>query len=184
LWRLNTLSDQIDIPDCQLIDLAVNQDPRGTFLKTFTQDIFKNLKIEFSVYETYITISKKNVLRGLHYQSPPDDHDKIVCCLQGEVLDVFVDLRASLPSYGLVNSIKLNSQYPQMLFLPKGIAHGFLALSDNCQMQYFVNSAYSPKHDHGIKWDSIRFNWNIDNPVLSERDKSFIDFEQFESPFK
>lgn len=177
------MNDHISIPGVKLINYSIFLDLRGDFKKTFNATLLKENQIQFDVRESYITTSKKNVLRGMHFQSPPYDQDKIVSCIEGEVIDVIVDLRKESPSYKKVNSFNLIDKNPAFLFLPKGIAHGFLSMSEKSQMQYFLNSEYQPDYDDGILWSSIDFDWQINNPIMSERDKLHQPLTHFESPF-
>jgi len=177
------MNDQISSPGVKFINFSIFSDLRGDFKKTFNATLLKENQIQFDVKESYITTSKKNVLRGMHFQLPPYDQDKIVSCIEGEVIDVIVDLRKESPSYKKVNSFNLIDKNSAFLFLPKGIAHGFLSISEKSQMQYFLNSEYQPDYDDGILWSSIDFDWQIKNPIMSERDKLHQPLTHFESPF-
>ena len=177
------MNDYISIPGVRLINYSFFSDLRGVFKKTFNATLLKENQIQFNVRESYITTSKKNVLRGMHFQSPPYDQDKIVSCIEGEVIDVIVDLRKESSAYKKVNSFNLIDKNPAFLFLPKGIAHGFISMSEKSQMIYFLNNEYQPDYDDGILWSSIDFDWQINNPIMSERDKLHQPLTHFESPF-
>ena len=156
------------------------EDNRGFLVKTFFDE--KNSGLKFTPSDEYFSISKKNVLRGLHFQIPPYDHDKVVSCVHGSVLDVLLDLRSG-PSFGNVMSIELSSDKKYILYIPKGIAHGFLSLENNSILHYKTSTIYSPSHDKGILWNSIDFDWPIEEPILSKRDLSHIVLSEYESPF-
>jgi dTDP-4-dehydrorhamnose 3,5-epimerase len=124
------------------------------------------------------------VLRGLHFQTPPHEHAKLVTCILGRVWDVALDLRQASPTYGQHFSIELGQQEPCALYLPPGFAHGYLALEEPATMVYCVASEYAPNHDAGIRWDSAGIPWPIGSPpIVSPRDDALPAFKDFHSPF-
>jgi len=158
-------------------------DQRGTFTKTFHKKEFERLGLNSDWKEDYYTYSKKHVIRGMHIQLPPSDHFKLVHCLHGEVLDVLLDLRSSSPSFGKTHSLKLSSKKKNGIYICKGIAHGFLSLTEKSLLTYKVSSAHSPKHDTGVSWNSFGFEWPVKNPIISDRDIALEDLKNFNSPF-
>lgn len=158
-------------------------DERGSFLKVFNHENLLSMGIDFGPKETFLTVSKKDVLRGIHFQTPPFAHDKLVSCLQGQVLDVFIDLRKKSKDYGQVYSLKLSEDDPKTLFLPKGFGHGFLALTDQATLLYEVSEGYNSEYDKGINPLSIDFNWPVKAPLVSARDLEHVQFANFESVF-
>lgn len=104
-------------------------------------------------------ISDKHVVRGMHFQRPPHAHDKIVTCTRGSVLDVLLDLRGNEPTFGQAWSINLSAGNRKVLFIPAGIAHGFLALEANTLMLYQCSTEQFPESEGGIAWDSFGFDW-------------------------
>jgi dTDP-4-dehydrorhamnose 3,5-epimerase len=133
--------------------------------------------------EEYYSISHKGVLRGLHFQLPPAEHEKIVYCPFGRVLDAVVDLRKNSATYGEYALIELSGEKGNMLYIPKGMAHGFYTCSDQAIMMYKVTSMYSPEEDSGILWNSAGIPWPNENPILSNRDKNLKPFKFFMTPF-
>ena len=125
--------------------------------------------------------SRRGVLRGLHFQKPPFAQAKLVRCIQGEVLDVIVDIRVGSPSYGKHLSIKLSGENKRQLFVPRGFAHGFVVLSEEAIFAYKVDNNYAPDYDSGIKWDDneIQIDWGIasEEISLSEKDKNLMVFQ-------
>jgi len=166
-----------------IIEGNVFEDIRGLFLKTFHQSSFSDLGLETNYKERYYSKSHKNVIRGMHFQTPPFDHVKIVNVLQGTILDVVVDLRKTSPSYRWCFYTELNDYDGRWLYIPKGFAHGFKALADNTIVEYNQTTEYNKECDCGIRWDSIGFDWQLINPVISERDKDFPSINDFLSPF-
>jgi dTDP-4-dehydrorhamnose 3,5-epimerase len=159
-----------------------HKDLRGEFVKIYHEELYNHFGIQSTFAEEYYSTSKKGVIRGLHFQRPPMDHNKLVYCVAGKVLDVVLDLRKSSASYGHVASFELQP-FSEFLFLPKGIAHGFYSLEDNSIMVYKVSTVYAADLDDGILWNSIDFEWPIEDPILSERDKKFSRLSDFQSPF-
>jgi len=169
--------------DCFLLEPISFIDSRGSFTKCFSREVFAELDLSLNIYEQFYTFSKKDVVRGMHFQTPPFDHDKLVTCMKGKVVDVVLDLRKESSNYGKVDSCLLDSNKNSMIYIPKGFAHGFLSLEDDSCLLYNVTSRYEPNNDEGILWDSIDFNWPCSKPIISSRDLQQIPFEDYNSPF-
>lgn len=159
------------------------EDERGTFIKTFHAERFAELGLPTIWREEYYSSSRKGVIRGMHFQTPPHDHEKLVYCMLGRVLDVVVDLRKDSQTYGRHLAIELDAERGHGLMIPKGMAHGFLALTDDVLMAYKVTTEYAPANDAGIRWDSLGLDWGIEKPIVSERDRAHPPFSDFKSPF-
>lgn len=172
-----------DFEGLYIIQHKVFTDARGLFVKTYNQEIFKQLNIDIEIKERYYSVSSKNVIRGMHFQTPPEDHIKLVTVINGSILDVVLDLRKSSPTYGLYFKIELNAEAGKTIYIPKGFAHGFLALEDNTIVEYNQTTGYSPNNDSGIRFDSFGFKWETTKPIVSERDLSFETFTTFKTPF-
>lgn len=170
------------LPGAYLISLTQSQDYRGEFIKTFQTSFFEKNQIDFELKEEFFSISRKNVIRGMHYQAPPHDHAKIVYCIAGAIQDVILDLRVG-SSYGKHATVRLDSNEKNILYIPKGMAHGFCSLDENSIVVYKTNSEYAESHDFGIFWNSFGYDWKVSNPLLSKRDEAHIPFNEFESPF-
>jgi len=172
------------IPGCYEIIPKVFEDHRGRFVKTFHRDIFQSFGLETEFHEEYYSVSSQNVLRGLHFQRPPQDHVKLVYCLVGEVMDVVVDLRLGSPKYGKFEQFNLSATKANMVYIPSGLAHGFYVVSETATLMYKTSTVYSPNHDAGILWNSVGIPWPNLDPVLSERDQKWETFAAFKSPFQ
>ena len=133
--------------------------------------------------EEYYSTSSKGVIRGLHFQLPPEQHVKCISCLQGEIFDVVVDLRKDSPTFGKHFTIKLNSEDPTVLYIPEGMAHGFMSLTDNSIFLNKTTTGFNADCDTGIHWDSCGIQWPDIKPVLSEKDIEMQTFADFNSPF-
>lgn len=172
-----------NIPGCLKIDLPIFRDDRGSFLKIFHLSSFERLGLTTQFSEEYVSVSKKNVIRGMHFQTPPHEHDKIVYCLDGTITDVVLDIRKKSPTYGQYEVFALNAENPSAIFIPKGCAHGFLATSQVATLLYRVGTEHASESDLGIKWDSFGYNWDVKNPIISKRDQLHKPLLDFESPF-
>jgi dTDP-4-dehydrorhamnose 3,5-epimerase len=171
------------IPGCYEILPTIADDSRGRFVKVFHEDLFKKNHLETNFVESFYSISKKNVLRGLHFQLPPHAYTKLVYCISGEVLDVLVDLRVGSPAYGKPCKLHLSAERANILYIPIGIAHGFYTLSENATMIYQTSCVHEPTSDHGINWQSFPI-WPNAQPITSERDSKHPLLKDFNSPFK
>ena len=158
------------------------RDKRGSFIKVFSEDIFRQEGIIFEPKEIYYSISKKNVLRGMHFQSPPADHHKLIFVASGSIVDVVLDIRKYSRTYGKYYSIKIDNSKTSLL-ISQGFAHGFLALEDNTVVVYNQTSTYNRDNDVGIAWNSFGYDWNNVKPILSSRDKTFPVFNNYSTPF-
>lgn len=170
------------LPGALLVELKRFQDDRGSFVKTYSRQLFEASGVAFDLREEFYSFSRKNVVRGMHFQVPPHDHEKLIFCAAGAVLDVLVDLRSGA-SQGRISSIVLRGDEPAALLIPKGVAHGFKSLSDESLMVYKTSTEYSPEHDKGILWDSFGFNWDVQEPVISARDAGHPSLADFANPF-
>lgn len=164
------------IPDVVLIEPTVHGDERGYFFETFRQDKFEEAvgyKVNFC--QDNESKSTRGVLRGLHFQLPPFAQSKLVRVIDGEVLDVAVDIRQNSPTFGQHVAVILNNHNKHQLFIPRGFAHGFVVLSENATFTYKVDNYYSPECDRGLAFDdsSLNIDWYVlkEQLQLSEKDK-------------
>ena len=169
------------IDDVLLIKPTKFEDNRGWFSETyhfekFGKDIY--FKQDNHVY------SKKNVIRGLHFQNP-HKQGKLVRCIKGKILDVAVDIRPKSPTFGMYVSEILSGENMNQLWIPGGFAHGYSVLSDESEVLYKCDEVYHPEDEGGIIWDDTTLNidWKIDNPIVSEKDIKLPKFREitFES---
>jgi len=162
---------------------SLRPDERGWFLKLFHAPSFQAAGLTTKFEEQYCSSSRRGVLRGMHFQTPPHDHAKLVYCLEGLVLDVALDLRRGSATYGRSFAVELDGVRGDGVYLPRGFAHGFLTLSETALLSYHVETAYAPEHDAGVRWDSFGFNWPEPGPLLSPRDRTFPAMPAFDTPF-
>lgn len=163
------------------IENRVFEDFRGKFVKTFHEDVFKSHGLECDFRESFYSVSKKDVLRGMHFQLPPHDHAKLVYVTSGEILDVAVDVRKGSSTFGKYYATQLSAENAKSLYMGRGFAHGFLTLSDSASVTYLTTSVHAPEHDAGVLWNSFGFDWNgVVEPIVSERDAQFQVIREFD----
>ena len=168
---------------CHEVRFNVHRDPRGLFVKTYHEAAFRSLGLCTEWREEFVTTSARGVIRGMHFQVPPEQHRKLVICLVGRVLDVALDLRAGSPTYGRCVAVELSANLANAMHIPEGFAHGFQALEDGSSLLYKVSSMHSPAHDQGLRWDRIGFDWPVASPLVSPRDAGFGSLTDFKTPF-
>lgn len=157
-----------------------HKDSRGFFTKSYQKTLFNLLHQPFEIVECFHSLSLKNTIRGMHYQSPQLNQFKLVFCVQGEIRDVVLDLRPKSPTYGNFYDRILNQDSQIGLLIPPGVAHGFCVTStEPALVNYYSSSEYDPQHDLGVLWNSFGFNWNLSNPIISERDSKFITMAEY-----
>ena len=180
--KINTTN----IEGVYLIEPTVYKDDRGIFFESFNKEIFqKKIASKINFVQDNQSISSKGVLRGLHFQKPPNAQAKLVSVVKGNVLDVVVDLRKDSRTFGKYILEELNEYNNHQLFLPKGMAHGFLTMEDNTIFSYKCSEFYHKESEDSIVWNDSTLNikWPISHPILSEKDGNAKKFSSFVSPF-
>lgn len=164
---------RLEIPDVILIVPKVFTDGRGFFMETYQKNEFAKAGINCEFVQQNHSKSVKGVLRGLHYQKEPYAQTKLVRCVRGEIFDVAVDIRSDSSTFGKYVSVILSEENKNMIYIPKGFAHGFEVLSDEAEVIYDVDNFYSNESESGIRWDDqkIGIKWPIKSPILSTKDK-------------
>ncbi|WP_296559016.1 dTDP-4-dehydrorhamnose 3,5-epimerase [uncultured Acetobacterium sp.] len=168
---------------CLRLEPNIFRDHRGTSIKTFHIEDFRDYGINNNFVEDLIVVSNKNVLRGLHFQNPPFAQAKLVYCVKGSILDVVLDIRRDSPTYGNYEMFNIDASNFSILYIKEGFAHGYLALEVDTVVMYKMSSVYNKKLEGGIRWNSIDIPWGISKPIISERDESFVAFNDFRSNF-
>ena len=156
----------------KLLKVPYFDDERGVFCKFYNSVLFEKNNINFSPKEHFYSISKKNVLRGMHFQIREASHSKLISCIAGEIIDVVVDIRKDSKFFNKPLSFKLSSFSKTAVLIPKGFAHGFLSISEESIVQYLVSKPYDANLDKGVKWDSIDYDWPCTHPLISDRDNN------------
>lgn len=160
-------------------------DERGYFFESWNEIAFRKAGIDVSFSQDNQSASGKGVLRGLHFQVPPFDQGKLVRVISGAVLDVVVDLRSGQPTFGQHYKLRLDDQDKLMLYIPEGFAHGFKTLEDNTVFFYKCTKVYNRECERALRWNDpvLGIDWEIENPILSEKDQKAPFFKDFVSPF-
>ena len=170
----NLIISDLDIKGLKKISKSKIHDDRGFFSKIYSKEFLLNIGFGDNILQINHTYTKyKGTIRGLHYQMQPFSESKIITCLKGEIFDVIVDLRIKSPTYLKWQSIILSEQNNDSILIPKGFAHGFQTLCNDCELLYLHDMPYRFDFENGIKFDdsTININWPIKITNLSERDK-------------
>jgi dTDP-4-dehydrorhamnose 3,5-epimerase len=175
--------DEITIPGCYLLQPKVFKDTRGSFVKSFVASQLEAHGLRNDFVEQYHSTSNVGVIRGMHFQTPPHEHAKLVFCAAGAVTDVLLDLRKQSSTFGQAFSLPLTAESGHVLYIAEGVAHGFISRDEPSLMIYNVTSEYAPEHDKGVRWDSFGFDWGVTTSVMSDRDRGFPRLADFSSPF-
>jgi len=162
----------LSIPDIILIEPKIFSDERGFFFESFKSSDFHKFNLPSNFVQDNFSFSKKNVIRGLHYQKDPKAQGKLVSVLKGCVWDLAVDIRRESPTLLKWVAQELNDQNHNMLYIPPGFAHGFISLTEDVHLLYKCTNEYDPQSDAGIRWNDpdIAISWPIDNPIVSAKD--------------
>lgn len=162
------------IPGLIIVEPRVFGDERGFFLESYKCSEFQANGIDVDFCQDNHSKSTKGVLRGLHFQKPPKQQAKLVRCTKGKIFDVAVDIRPDSPTFKKWVGVELSEENKKMLYIPEGLAHGFIVISDEAEVLYKASDEYSPELDTGIRWDDpdIGVQWEYDNPIISQKDAS------------
>jgi dTDP-4-dehydrorhamnose 3,5-epimerase len=166
----------LELPGVLLVAPVKHGDRRGCFSETFRADVFASRDVtDAFVQDNHVYSAQKGVLRGLHFQAPPHAQGKLVRCTRGAILDVCVDIRVGSPTYGRHVAAELSAANWHQLWVPKGFAHGYVTLMEDCEVIYKVTDYYNPDCDRGIAWDdpALAIDWRLpaSEIVLSEKDR-------------
>lgn len=155
-----------------LLEPRVFEDERGSFFESWSEERYRQVGIPGPFVQDNVSMSHRNVLRGLHYQESPRAQGKLVSVLQGRVFDVAVDLRSGSPTFGGWVGFELCSDRRGQLYLPPGCAHGFAVLSETAVFSYKCTDYYSPEHERSLRWNDpdIGIEWPLRRPVVSPKD--------------
>jgi len=159
-----------------VIEPEVKVDERGYFMRTFCKNELAEKGLDFNIVQINRSLTKqKGVIRGMHFQEDPKAEIKIVSCSKGMIYDVAVDLRKNSSTFGQWIVTELSEKNKKLFYIPKGCAHGFQTMTENCETQYFMSEFYSPKYASGVRWNDPFLNifWPIENPISSEQDKNW-----------
>jgi dTDP-4-dehydrorhamnose 3,5-epimerase len=181
---MNTLKKiQTSLPGVFILEPRVFADERGFFFESYNQQIMADVGIAGNFVQDNHSCSSRNVLRGLHYQVK-QPQAKLVRVVEGEILDVAVDLRRRSPAFGRWEGVKLSGGNKRMLWIPVGFAHGFHVLSEKAHVLYKATDFYAPQHERTLAWNDpdLKINWELDGePIVSAKDQRGARFREAES---
>ena len=164
-----------------VIELELMRDERGFFVRTFDAEVFRQRGLDSTVVQCNTSFNERaGTLRGLHYQAEPDAECKLVRCTRGVIYDVIVDLRADSETYCRWFAVELSPDNAHVLYVPKGLAHGFQTLADASEVAYQMSHVYVPAQARGVRWDDPAFEieWPEAERTISDRDRAYPDFKR------
>ncbi|MAJ37348.1 MAG: dTDP-4-dehydrorhamnose 3,5-epimerase [Flavobacteriaceae bacterium] len=173
------------LTDALLLQPDVFKDQRGTFIETYKERQFQELASGVAFVQDNESTSLKGALRGLHFQAPPHAQTKLIRVVHGKILDVIVDCRPQSPTYGQHFAVELSAENHLQLLVPKGLAHGFLTLSETATVNYKVDDYYHPECDAGIAYNDpdLGISWPFENYIISEKDRALPRLKDLKNPF-
>jgi len=174
-----------EIPGLLIVQPDVFNDSRGYFFESYNSKRYKEFGIPDEFVQDNISKSSKSTVRGLHYQVSEKAQRKLCQVIEGEVLDVAVDIRSNSPTFGKHFSLILNSETKFQLWIPEGFAHGFSVLSDEAIFSYKCSNYYSKAHERSIIFNDtdLKIDWKIEDPIVSEKDLQAESFKDIEKDF-
>lgn len=180
--------ERLAIPDVILVTPKRHGDARGYFAETFSAATYAEAGIPGPfVQDNHAYSQQAGVLRGLHFQTPPNAQAKLLRCTHGAIYDVAVDIRQGSPTYGQYVGEELSADNGAQLYVPEGFAHGYLTLTPDCHVQYKVSSYYAPDHEGGIAWDDpdIGIDWPLQDltVILSDKDRILTRLKEIDPVF-
>ena len=174
------LFSETRIQGAWLIEVEPFADERGSFARTFCEEAFgeRGLVNRFVQHSVSTTI-RRHTLRGLHYQAKPHEEAKLIRCSRGRIYDVLADLRPESPTYRTWFGVELSPESGMLLYAPAGLAHGFVTLEANVEVNYQISHPYHPEVARGVRWNdpSLGIQWPVSDPIMNERDRSFPDLD-------
>ena len=170
---------ELDISGVFHVEQELHRDDRGFFARTWCQEEFKRRGLNDRLVQCSVSFNaKKGTLRGMHYQVAPYREAKLVRCSHGAIYDVAVDLRPESPTFKHHVGVELSEQNRKMLYVPEGLAHGFITLRDQTEVLYHISEFWSPAHARGVRWNDPAFGikWPVQPETIADRDRNYPDF--------
>ncbi|MBB6624573.1 dTDP-4-dehydrorhamnose 3,5-epimerase family protein [Clostridium gasigenes] len=176
----------LEVEGCYLITPTVFMENTCDLIRVFNDTQFNIYGLSTDFKEEYYAIARPGVVRGMHYQAPPEEQDKIITCIAGEIQDVVIDLRKKSKTYGRYVVVELNEFNRDLIYVPKGCAHGYYIKGNKDALIFYkVTKPFNNDHRGGVNWDSLNIPWefNKDEVTVEEWDNKLAKFEEFDSPF-
>ena len=168
-----------DIPGVVVVELELIVDERGHFARAWEPNELAAQGLNPRVAQASVSLNtRRGTLRGMHYQVAPHEEAKLVSCPRGAIWDVAVDLRPDSPTRGKWTALELRQGSPLTLYIPEGVAHGYITLEDDSEVHYLVSASYRPDAARGVRWDdpALGITWPLTPSVINARDRSYPDF--------
>ena len=168
-----------------VIKPRIFEDDRGHFFESWSNDSFKNIGLDLDFVQDNQSLSRKGVLRGLHFQNPPFAQGKLVRVIKGAVVDVAVDIRKNSPTYGQHFAVELSEENKTVVWIPAGFAHGFVSLKDDTIFSYKCTGVYNKESEGALIWndEDLNIDWRVENPLVSDKDMVAGNFNDFITQF-
>lgn len=168
-----------------VIQPRIFYDARGYFYESYNNEAYVNAGVDVTFVQDNQSLSQKGAVRGLHFQASPFEQGKLVRVIKGAVYDVIVDIRKNSSTYGEHYGIELNEENFTMFWIPPGFAHGFSTLRDDTVFAYKCTNLYNKESEGGLLWNdsTLAIDWNVESPIVSDKDKILPNFNDFKSPF-
>lgn len=170
------------IPGVYEISLIPRTDHRGYFMRTYDRSIWTDHGLDRTWVQENESFSRsKGTIRGLHLQLPPFAETKLIRVTKGAIFDVFADLRTGSPTFGQWGAVELSADNHKMVYIPRGFAHGYCTLTDECEIVYKVDNYYAPAYESGVVWndETLRIDWPVAAPILSSKDSHLPSLRMF-----
>jgi dTDP-4-dehydrorhamnose 3,5-epimerase len=167
------------LPGAYTVDLEKREDERGFFARTWCQREFAEMGLDAELSQCNVSYNRhRGTLRGMHWQEAPHAESKVVRCTRGAIWDVIVDLRLDSPTYLDHFGVELDAASGSSLYIPKGMAHGFVTLDDHCEVTYLMSGFFEPAAARGVRWNDPAFGitWPLSDPILHPRDATYPDY--------
>ena len=168
-----------DLPGAFIVELDRREDDRGYFARTWCQREFEDAGLNPTLVQSSVSFSpRRGTLRGMHWQAAPHSETKLVRCTRGAIWDVIIDLRPESPTYTQHFGVELSEDSGRALYIPEGMAHGFVTLANDCEVFYQMSDYHVPAAARGVRWNDSAFgiDWPVTDPILHPRDAAYPDF--------
>jgi dTDP-4-dehydrorhamnose 3,5-epimerase len=168
------------LPGAVIVDIDRRDDNRGFFARTWCRREFAEMGLSSDLAQCNVSYTKRRgTLRGMHWQAAPHSETKLVRCTRGAIWDTIIDLRPDSPAYMKHLSVELTAASGRAIYIPEGMAHGFVTLEDECEVSYQMSKFHEPAAARGIRWNDPAFaiEWPVTDPILHPRDAAYPDFQ-------
>ncbi|EPA05247.1 dTDP-4-dehydrorhamnose 3,5-epimerase [Candidatus Nitrosarchaeum limnium] len=171
---------ETDLSGAYIIEIEKCEDERGFFARTWDSNVYKENGLNPNLVQSSISFNiEKGTIRGMHFQKPPHEEDKVVRCTRGKIFDVIIDLRNNSPTFTKWQGFELSENNHKMIYIPKGFAHGFQTMEKDSEVFYQMSEYFMPEYASGVRWDdpAFKITWPLPISVISKKDLSYSHFK-------